>query len=96
MSVYLIARITIRDRTEYAKYEAGFMEIFTGTGGEMLSVDEAPEVLEGAWACTRTVLARFPSEAAALGWYNSDAYQKLARHRFNASDGEVVLVKGMG
>lgn len=96
MSAYLIAKITIRDRAEYAKYEAGFMEIFNGMGGRILSVDEAPKVLEGAWACTRTVLAEFPDEAAALGWYNSDAYQKLARHRFNASDGEVVLVKGAG
>lgn len=96
MSVYLIARITIRDRAEYAKYEAGFMDIFSGMGGKLLAVDEAPKILEGDWTCTRTVLAEFSSEAAALGWYNSEAYQKLARHRFNASEGEVVLVKGMG
>lgn len=95
MSAYVLARITIRDRAEYAKYEAGFMDIFNPTGGRLLAVDEAPQVLEGQWACTRTVLAEFPDESAALAWYQSDAYQKLAQHRFKASDGEVVLLKGL-
>ena len=37
------------------------MEIFERHDGEMLAV-EAPEVLEGEWPVTRTVLIRFPQK----------------------------------
>jgi uncharacterized protein (DUF1330 family) len=56
MSVYLIAQINIHNRTTYAKYASGFMEIFTRYSGRILSVDEAPKVIEGEWRYTRTVL----------------------------------------
>ena len=96
MSVYIIAQITINDRARYGEYEAGFMEIFERYDGELMAVEESPEVLEGAWDCTRTVLIRFPSRNGAEAWYASDAYQALARHRHAASTGNVVLVNGFG
>lgn len=96
MSVYLIAQLKIHDRSEYAKYEAGFMEIFESHGGTLRAVDEEPRVLEGEWPFTRTVLIEFPSEVAAMGWYESEAYQRLVQHRFTASDGNAVLLKGLG
>ena len=95
MPAYLVAQITIHDRERYAQYEAGFMSIFTAHEGRLLAVDEKPEVLEGAWQCTRTVIAEFPSQKVALAWYRSDDYQALAQHRFAASDGNVVLVQGI-
>ena len=94
MSVYLIAQINIHDRTTYAKYASGFMDIFTRYRGRILSVDEAPRVIEGEWRYTRTVLIEFPSEDQALSWYNSREYQDLAQHRFAASDANVVLIQG--
>ena len=94
MTHYLIARIDINDRDEYSKYEAGFMEIFSQYDGKMLSVDEAPKLIEGEWPATRTVLVEFPSEESAMAWYQSDAYQTLAQHRFASSDGNIVLIKG--
>ena len=93
MTHYLIARIDINDREEYSKYEAGFMEIFSQYDGKMLSVDEAPKLIEGEWPVTRTVLIEFPSEESAMAWYQSDTYQTLAQHRFASSDGNVVLLK---
>lgn len=96
MSVYLIAQITIEDRDRYAKYESGFMDIFSQYKGTVLSVDEAPETLEGQWNCTRTVLVEFPTKDEALAWYKSDAYQALAQHRFAASDGCIVMINGIG
>ena len=91
MSAYVVARITIHDRTRYGQYEAGFMQIFEQYQGTLLSVDEAPEVLEGAWPVTRTVLIAFPDAGQAHAWIDSDEYQALAQHRFAASDSEVVL-----
>ena len=95
MTAYLVAQITIDDRAGYSEYEAGFMEIFARYSGELLAVEEAPEVLEGEWPCTRTVLIGFPSRDDALAWYRSEEYQKLARHRFDSSEGNAVLINGL-
>jgi uncharacterized protein (DUF1330 family) len=71
------------------------MEIFSQYAGKLLSVDEQPEVLEGSWDCTRTVLAEFPSREDAMAWYQSDAYQALAQHRFAASSANLAVVAGL-
>ena len=96
MSFYIIAQIQIHDRTEYSIYEAGFMDIFSRFDGKILSVDENPDVLEGSWRFTRTVLAEFPSKADAMAWYSSEEYQVLAQHRISASDGNIVSIQGLG
>ena len=96
MAAYIVARITINDRERYAQYEAGFMDIFSAHAGKMLAVDENPQVLEGEWRCTRTVLAEFPDQESALAWYRSDDYQMLAEHRFASSEGEIALIQGIG
>ncbi len=95
MSVYVIAVINISDRDEYARYEQGFMEIFNQYKGRMLSVDEAPALIEGRWPHTRTVLVEFPDRAEFDRWYHSEAYQTLAKHRFKASEGSIALLQGL-
>ncbi len=95
MSVYAIAQIDIRDREGYRAYEQGFMEIFSRFQGQLLSVDEAPTVLEGEWPWTRTVLIEFPDHAALEAWYSSPDYQALAQHRFRAAGANIVVVKGL-
>ena len=76
--------------------EEGFVEIFSRYNGQMLSVDESPEVVEGAWPYTRTVLIQFPSLDDANAWYRSDEYQALAQHRFKASAANIVFIDGLG
>ncbi|MFT5580069.1 MAG: hypothetical protein ACI9WS_002829 [Paraglaciecola psychrophila] len=95
MTHYIIAEITIADREEYARYEAGFMAIFSRYQGKMLAVDEQPESLEGQWPHTRTVLVEFPDREHTMAWYQSADYQALAQHRRNASEGNLVLIKGL-
>jgi uncharacterized protein (DUF1330 family) len=95
MAVYLIAQINIHDRDKYAQYGDGFMEIFTKYEGKLLSVEEEPVTLEGNWQYTRTVLIEFPSKADADAWYHSEEYQALAQHRFDSSDANIVMVKGL-
>ncbi len=96
MSVYMIAQLQIDDRDRYSQYEAGFIEIFAKHGGKLLSVDESPETIEGNWDWTRTVLIEFPTAEQANAWYQSDEYQELAKHRFASSDGNIVMIKGLG
>ncbi len=95
MTAYIIAHITIHDRERYGQYEAGFMEIFQRYKGTMLSVDEQPEIIEGQWSATRTVLIAFPTSEDAHAWIDSEAYQSLAQHRFAAAESHVVLVGGL-
>ena len=66
MSVYIIARFKIHDRSEYDKYSAGFAEVFQKFDGTMLSVDEDPTVLAGEWDDTRSVIIRVPIKTICL------------------------------
>ena len=49
MTVYIIAEFHIHDRTSYDKYDDAFEAVFVQYKGKILSVDEAPTVLEGDW-----------------------------------------------
>ena len=93
MSIYLIAQLDIHDRATYAKYASAFMEIFNRYGDKLLSVEEEPEVLEGEWSYTRTVLLEFPSQEQARVWYESADSQEIARHRRAASVANVALLR---
>ena len=71
------------------------MPIFEKYQGELLSVDEAPTVLEGSWPETRTVIARFEDREAALKWYKSEEYQELVQYRLQASTADVIISQGI-
>lgn len=71
------------------------MEVFETFGGTLLSVDEAPTVLEGNWEATRFVLISFPSHDAVMAWYNSDGYQAIVKHRHAASVMNAVISTGL-
>lgn len=94
MCCYFVAQITIHDKLEYESYLDGYDQIFKNYSGEVLAVDDSPKVLEGNWPYTRTVIIRFPNQAEALRWYESDEYQQLAKHRHKASKADIILVKG--
>jgi uncharacterized protein (DUF1330 family) len=70
------------------------VDIFNPYSGKLLSVEEAPEVLEGEWRYTRPVLLEFPSEELAHAGYGSADYQAIAQHRRAASVANVVLIGG--
>ena len=96
MPVYGVANITISDRAAYAKYSAGFMEVFARFKGTMLAVDVTPEVVEGEWTATLVVLMSFPEADAFHDWFDSPAYQAIAEHRHAGSTGVILLAKGLG
>lgn len=94
MTAYVVAKLTITDPGTYARYGNGFMAAFAPFGGKLLAVEETPEVIEGEWRCTRTVLLEFPSKAVMKAWYTSPAYQDIVQHRFAASTADIVLLEG--
>lgn len=93
MTVYILSRLTIHDRAEYDKYENQFEEVFAHFNGKLLSVDEEPLVLAGEWEATRSVLIEFPSQEDAFTWMQSDAYQRISKHRNAGSTLSSILVK---
>ncbi len=95
MTVYAIALLKIHDRDGYRQYEQGFMEIFSRSPGRLLAVDDVPNVVEGEWPWTRTVLLEFPDQDALDTWYRSDDYQALVQHRFRSSDGALAVISAL-
>lgn len=97
-SVYLVANISeITDRETYAMYESGFMPLLKKHGGELVSVDESSEPLEGENSLGgRMVILKFPSESSAKAWHTDPEYQALSEHRRAASRMNFLqLVRGL-
>lgn len=94
MSSYFVALIDVHDRARYEEYLAGFDDVFARYSGQVVSVEDAPRVLEGTWPAARTVLIRFPSDRELLRWYESPEYQQLAHHRREASVAHIAIISG--
>jgi uncharacterized protein (DUF1330 family) len=64
-------------------------------GGRYIIHGGRKTVVEGDWAGDLIVIA-FPDRAAAVAWYASPAYQAIKYLRTDNSEGDVVLVDGVG
>jgi uncharacterized protein (DUF1330 family) len=96
MSCYFIARIQIRDETEYERYLARCDEVFARFNGRYLAVDGSPIPLEGEPEPGRMVLIEFPNEAAFYRWYDSPEYRAILAHRLRGAACTASLVRGKG
>jgi uncharacterized protein (DUF1330 family) len=93
MGVYVIAQITITDRTVYNRYQARFLDVFRQFKGELLAADESPEVVEGDWLRDKVILMKFPDQASFEEWAYSPAYQEIVKDRYAGSEAVVLVVK---
>jgi uncharacterized protein (DUF1330 family) len=90
---YIVLTEDIKDPAGMAEY--GKLAAQTMAGSTLLSFAQNPEVLEGEWHGTQTILLEFESVDAAKEWYNSDAYQEAAKLRQAAADCNGVILSGM-
>jgi uncharacterized protein (DUF1330 family) len=90
---YIIITEDVKDPAGMAEY--GKLASQAMAGATLLSFDTKPEVLEGEWHGTQTVVLEFESAEAAREWYNSDAYQEAAKLRQAAADCNGVIVSGL-
>jgi len=95
MSCYFIAQIRIKDAKEYQKYLDGAREIFKKFNGKYLVLDDKPEILEGVWDYTRTVVIKFKNKKDFTAWYNSVEYQEILKYRLSASECNTILAIGL-
>jgi uncharacterized protein (DUF1330 family) len=90
---YVIFTETIHDREAMKAYSEAAGKALAG-GPKPLAVDQQPQVLEGEWPATQTVVLEFESVEAARDWYESDAYQAAIPLRQAAADTNVVIISG--
>ena len=92
---YFTAQIKIDNPDGYDKYLDNCDEIFSRYNGEYLAIDESPEILEGDWNYTKSVIIKFKNRQDFEDWYYSDDYQKILKHRLNSSKCDTILLKGV-
>jgi uncharacterized protein (DUF1330 family) len=90
---YIIITEDIKDPAGMAEYAKLAQK--TMAGSTLLSFDQKPEVLEGQWHGSQTIVLEFESVEAAREWYHSDAYQEAAKLRHAAADSNAVIVSGL-
>jgi len=96
MTAYIVSRVAINDSEAMRDYMARAPETVFAHGGKYLVRTGDIEVLEGRADYERVVVVEFPDKAAALAWYNSDAYRPLRDQRWAASDAHIIVVPDEG
>jgi uncharacterized protein (DUF1330 family) len=91
---YVIFTEAITDPAGMEAYGRAARSATSGSGATVLVVDGQPELLEGEWHGSQTVVMEFESTDAARAWYNSDAYQAAARLRQAAANTHAVILSG--
>jgi uncharacterized protein (DUF1330 family) len=91
---YVIFTEVIRDPDGMGAYGRAAGPSIREGGAKVLVVERQPEVLEGEWPATQTVVLEFESVEAARAWYRSDSYQAAAKIRQQAAASDVVIVSG--
>jgi len=94
MTVYVIVQLKMTDRAAYDRYQARFFDVFRKFSGRLLSADEHPAVLEGAWNRDKLVLMSFPDAAAFRAWADSPEDLEISKDRKAGADVIVLLAKG--
>ncbi|MBX5485155.1 MAG: DUF1330 domain-containing protein [Mycolicibacterium hassiacum] len=90
---YILITEDVKDPNGMAEYAKRAGQTMAGVN--ILAFDPKPEVIEGSWHGTQTVLLEFESEEAAKKWYYSDEYQAAAKLRQAAADCNGVILHGM-
>ncbi len=95
MTVYAIAQLAIHDRVRYDRYVAAFMPVLIKYGGRLLAADERPVVVEGEWGGDKVIVMAFPDRDTFTTWATSPEYQEISKDRVAATEGVVLLVRGL-
>lgn len=93
MSAYMIFNYRIDDTEAYAAYPRAAMPTLRAHGAEVVVADYATTQVEGEPGEV-TVVLRFESREAALGWYESEDYRAAIGHRTASTTGTAVLCDG--
>jgi uncharacterized protein (DUF1330 family) len=91
---YIILHGEVTDPEGYEEYKAGATRLVAEHGGRYLTRGGANTPVEGEWL-PRIAMVEFPSYDAALAFYHSPEYQRLAEIRKRCSTSAVAIVEGV-
>jgi uncharacterized protein (DUF1330 family) len=94
MPGYVFMHADVTDPDGYEEFKSLAGAAIADHGGRYLVRGGAMQPLEGEWR-SRVVLVEFPTYAAALAFYNSDAYQKARQVRLRSSTASVLAMDGI-
>ena len=80
---------------EILRYLEGIDATLAPFGGKYIMHGGKPEVLEGSWKGDLVIIS-FPDMQSARAWYHSPAYRDIRPLRVDNSEGDVLLVEGVG
>jgi len=93
VSVHIIVSYDVVDPDGYADYVSRAVPLLAKHGGELLVADAEAKPMEGEPRSVHVVL-RFPSQEAALTWYQDPVYQEVKKIRLASCDNtSMVLAK---
>ncbi|MEM9233294.1 MAG: DUF1330 domain-containing protein [Pseudomonadota bacterium] len=95
MAAYLIVFAKVYDRKRFmADYAVPTAKLIAAMGGEYVVRAPGVAALEGElFEGQSAVISKWPDKAAALSFWNSDAYAKLKQARQPLSEAHVMLVE---
>ena len=93
MAHYLIANYRITNAQAYQRYLELVGATTAAHDAEVLVADFDSSIVEGS-AHPVSIVVRFASREAALGWYHSPEYQAVVQHRQNNTEGFVLFANG--
>ena len=93
MPGYVFMHADVTDPEGYEEFKSLAATAIADNGGRYLVRGGAVHPLEGEWR-SRVVLVEFPTYAAALAFYDSDAYQKARQVRLRSSTAGVIVMDG--
>ena len=91
---YVMFTEMINDQAGYDGYVMKALPTILQRGGKAIVVHDNPEVIEGSWHGSRTVVLEFDSVDAARDWYNSSEYQAVVGERHAAAEANAAIVGG--
>ena len=91
MSAYVIVSYDIVNPEGWEPYVPGVMPLLQKHGAEVLVADFEAQPLEGEKRHVYVVL-KFPSEEAALAWYNDAEYEPLRKIRLDSCSNSNMVV----
>ena len=95
MAVYVIVQGKVENQKLLDHYVAKAGPTIKFHQGRTLAFDQEPEIVEGKTEHPRTVIIEFPSMAAFRAWYDSPEYQEILPLRRKATQGTLIVAKGL-
>jgi uncharacterized protein (DUF1330 family) len=94
MPGYVFMHADVTDPDVYEEFKSLASAAIADHGGRYLVRGGAMQPLEGEWR-SRAVLLEFPTYAAALAFYHSDAYQQARQVRLGSSTASILAMEGI-